>query len=492
MLEIRLAGVCDGYHVLYWAAPHEGHGKGSVRALFFVLLGVLLGSCSSPPRVLDQILALGELRVLTHNGPATFYYGSDEPRGLEFELARGFAARLGVDLKIVVEDRLGSLIPGLRSGGRAHIGAASIAVTGPRQELVAFGPAYGEVVQQVVYRRGTKRPRSFADLVGGSIEVRAGSAHAELLDAAREDHPELIWREDPRASVEELIRRVDEGLVDYTIVPSNLFGLLRHSYPEARAAFTIGEKYRIAWALPKGAHALREQVAAYFAEIEATGELDRLLDRYYFAARDFDYVGSRAFLRHMEARLPAFRPHFEEAERLTGIDWRLLAAIGYQESHWDPDAVSPTGVRGLMMLTEDTASMMEVENRGDPRESAIGGGLYFRNVLAKIPERIQEPDRTWLAVAAYNLGFGHLEDARIITEIQGGDPDRWDHVRERLPLLADEAWYSRVKRGYARGNVAVHYVDNVRRYHELLMWLADREMVSEYHAPAPPRVRPRS
>jgi membrane-bound lytic murein transglycosylase F len=441
--------------------------------------------------VLDQILALGELRILTHNGPSTFYNGADEPRGIEFELARGFAARLGVDLKIIVEDRIGNLLPAVRGGG-AHIGAASIAVTEPRQALIEFGPSYGEVSQQVIYRRGSRRPRDVADLVGGSIEVRAGSAHAELLGEARNKHPDLVWREDPRASVEGLIRRVHEGLVDYAIVPSNTFGLLRHAYPEARAAFTVGATYRIAWALPKGADALRERVAAYFAEIEATGELDKLLDRYYFPARDFDYVGSRAFLRHIEARLPAYRPYFEEAARLTGIDWRLLAAIGYQESHWDPEAVSPTGVRGLMMLTEDTASMMDVEDRHDARESAIGGGLYFRNVLEKIPERIAEPDRSWLAVAAYNLGFGHLEDARIITEIQGGDPDRWDHVRERLPLLTDEEWYSRVKRGYAHGHVAVQYVDNVRRYHELLMWLTDREMLTEYHAPAPTAGRPRS
>ena len=462
-----------------------------MRALFFVLLGALLGSCSNPPGVLDQILALGELRVLTHGGPVTFYYGG-EPRGIEFELARGFAARLGVDLKIVVEDRLGDLLPGVRGGGRAHIAAASLTVTEPRRRLVAFGPAYGEVTQQVIYRRGTRRPEGFADLVGRSIEVRAGSVHAELLEEARREHPGLIWREDPRASIEELIRRVDEGLVDYTIVPSNAFRLLRHSYPEARAAFEVGGTFPIAWALPKDALALQERVAAYFAEIEATGELDRLLRRYDFGEPDFDYVGSRAFLRHIETRLPAYRPYFEEAERVTGIDWRLLAAIGYQESHWNPDAVSPTGVRGLMMLTQDTASMMDVEDRVDPRESVIGGGLYFRNVLGKIPERIPEPDRTWLAVAAYNLGFGHLEDARIITEIQGGDPDRWDHVRERLPLLADEAWYSRVKRGYARGQVAVQYVDNVRRYHELLIWLADREAVTEYHAPANEAAQPRS
>jgi membrane-bound lytic murein transglycosylase F len=455
-----------------------------MRALVILLLGVLLGSCSSPPSVLEQIIRLGELRVVTTNGPSTFYIGADEPRGIEFELVRGFAARLGVDLRLVVAERPGDMLPEVARRG-AHIAAASLSVTAPREQIVTFGPAYERVRQQVVYRRGAKRPRSIEDLVNGRVEVLAGSTPASLLESARADVPELIWREVPRASLDELIRRVGEGIIDYTIVPTNAFGLLRHSYPEARAAFSIGDDFRIAWALPKGAAALREQVAAYFAEIEASGELDKLLERYYFAARDFDYVGSRAFLRHIESRLPEYREFFKEAEQETGIDWRLLAAIGYQESHWNPEAVSPTGVRGLMMLTQQTAAMVDVENRHDARESVLGGAQYFKTVLGKIPERIPDPDRSWLAVAAYNVGFGHLEDARIITQIQGANPDRWDHVRERLPLLTEKEWYSRVKRGYARGHVPVIYVDNVRRYHELLMWIADRELVTEYQAPAP-------
>jgi membrane-bound lytic murein transglycosylase F len=214
------------------------------------------------------------------------------------------------------------------------------------------------------------------------------------------------------------------------------------------------------------------------------------MERYDFGGRDFDYVGSRAFVRHIDTRLPRYRAYFEQAARETGIDWRLLAAIGYQESHWNPDAVSPTGVRGLMMLTEQTAEMMQVADREDAEESILGGAHYFRRVLKKIPERIPEPDRTWLAVAAYNIGFGHLEDARIITEIQGGDPDSWDQVRERLPLLTDPEWHSRVKRGYARGHVPVQYVDNVRRYYELLAFMADREseeLLTEYRVAPPPR-----
>src|SRR5690606_13443002 len=178
--------------------------------------------------------------------------GADAPRGIEFELARGFAARLGVDLKIVVEDRVAQLAP--KVGRReAHVAAASLSVTDDRREVVAFGPAYQSVEQQVVYRRGTLRPASIGDLVGGRIEVLAGSVQAALLSEALDEHPALIWREDPRATSEDLLRRVDAGVIDYAIVPSNAYGLLRHSYPEARAAFTVGSAYQVAWALPPGA-----------------------------------------------------------------------------------------------------------------------------------------------------------------------------------------------------------------------------------------------
>jgi membrane-bound lytic murein transglycosylase F len=149
--------------------------------------------------------------------------------------------------------------------------------------------------------------------------------------------------------------------------------------------------------------------------------------------------------------------------------------------------VSPTGVRGMMMLTELTANMMEVKDRLDPRGSILGGAHYILRVRRKVPERIGEPDRTWLAVAGYNLGFGHLEDARVITEMQGADPDSWQEVRARLPLLSDQSWYSRVQRGFAAGQTAVAYVDNVRRYYEILMWLDSHEtLTSQTFAPPKP------
>jgi membrane-bound lytic murein transglycosylase F len=417
------------------------------------------------------------LRVVTRNTPTAFYYGVDEPRGIEYELARGFAERLGVDLRIYIADQYGQVYPDV-SSGKAHIAAAALTVADARKTAVTFGPAYQDIQPEVIYRRGAKRPRNLRDLVSGRLEVVAGSAHATLLEQVRNEEPLLTWIEDAQVGTEELLRKVAEGEIDYTIADSHVFGLLRHFYPEVRVAFTLGSINHVAWALPKGADALRESISAYFAEIEASGELQQILDRYYFASREFDYVGSRAFVRHFATRLPLYRKHFRDAELATGIDWRLLAAMAYQESHWNPDAVSPTGVRGMMMLTERTAEMMQVADRGDARASIIGGARYFARVNRKVPGRIADPDRTWLAVAAYNIGFGHLEDARIITQIQGANPDSWDEVRERLPLLTEEQWFKRVQRGYAPGPQAVRYVDNVRRYYDILMWMDSRETLT--------------
>ena len=441
----------------------------------------MLGSCSAPPTLLEQVIASGQFRAVTRNSPATFYYGVDEPRGIDYELAKGYADHIGVELHMYVAENFWQIFPDVAEG-KAHVGAAGLTVTAPRREIVDFSPAYQTVRQQVIYRRGTIKPNKIKDLLNGDLEILAGSAYVGILEAAHRQLPQLTWLENSEVGIEELVKRVAAGEIDYTIVDSNIFDLLQHSYPDARAAFAVGPDTPIAWALPKTSDtSLRESVSAYFAELHATGELNDLLERYYFASKkEFDYVGSRAFVRHFESRLPEYKAYFLAAGEKTDVDWRLLAAMAYQESHWNAAAVSPTGVKGIMMLTTRTAGMLGIEDRTDPEQSIRGGADYFVRVTKKVPERIGEPDRTWLAIAAYNVGFGHLEDARIITEIQGGDPDSWQEVRERLPLLSEPKWFERVPRGYARGREPMVYVDNVRRYYDILRWMtADDNAVPE-------------
>lgn len=453
-----------------------------MRALFAVVFCALLGSCAPQPSLLDQIVKLGELRVVTQNAPTTFYYGANERYGIEYELAQAFADHLGVRLRLTSVDDLWQVFPEV-TGKQAHLAAAGLTVSEARRRLVAFGPAYQQVQAQLIYRMGEARPESLTDIEGKTLEVRAGSNHVNLLTQALESLPRLSWAENRSSSAEALIRRVAAGTIDYAVVNSNEFKLLRHFYPDVQVAFDLDADAELAWALPLGADRLREEVGEFFAKISATGQLEQILDRYYEGARNFDFVGSRAFVSHLHERLPLYRAAFMKAGRETGLDWKLLAAIAYQESNWDPDAVSPTGVRGLMMLTAKTAQIVGVEDRSDPYESIFGGARYLARVLEKFPERIPDDDRMMMAVAAYNIGFGHVEDARIITESNDADKDSWEAVRDHLPLLADERWYPHLKRGYAQGSVPVQYVDNVRHYY----WLLDSLMATEIFSALEPR-----
>lgn len=425
--------------------------------------------------MLERILEQGELRFVTRNSPTTYYLGPGEPQGIEYELARGFAERLGVTLRVFTAEQPWQIEPTLLSGN-AHVAATGLAVDSQfMHDELELGPGYQQSLQQVVYRRGRRRPQSVEDLIGASIAVIADSDYVASLREARIEAPQLQWSEHDDATVEDLVQRVTEGEFDYTIVDSNLFAILRQFHPEARVAFSLSDAKPIAWALPGDAGDLREAVSAYFAEITASGRLQKLTDKYYSAARNFDYVGSRAFVQHSRTRLPKYREHFEKTAAESGFDWRLLAAIAYQESHWHEDAVSPTGVRGLMMLTEHAAQAVDVADREDPVQSIMGGAQYLQQMIDKLPERIPEQDRLWMGLAAYNIGFGHLEDGRVVTQMNGGNPDSWNEVRAHLPLLADDNWHPRVRRGYARGDVPVQYVDNIRRYYQLLQWLDDAQ-----------------
>ncbi len=442
-------------------------------ALVVVTLAFFL---NRPVNSLEQVLDRGELVVAMRVSPTTYFSGPDGPTGLEYELARAFADRLGVRLRVVVPNRFEDLLS-MVERGRVDLGAAGITVTEARRERMRFGPPYKQVTEQVVYRMGADtRPRSMEDLNGLRLAVVPGTTHASRLVESRNEFPDLDWVEAANEDTGALLRKVWLGELDLTVVDSTELASQQRFYPELRAAFDLSEPTDLAWAFPlRGDTSLLEEAEAFFEEIQAAGWLDQLLERHLGHVGELDYAGRVTFVRQVEGRLPEYRSLFKEAARVHGLDWRLLAAISYQESHWNPDAVSPTGVRGMMMLTENTAAQLGISDRVDVRESIMGGAEYFRSMHARIPDRIPEPDRTWLALAAYNVGFGHLEDARRITQAQGRDPDRWMDVMEHLPLLAQEGWYRQTRFGFARGGEPVRYVQNIRSYYDLLVWLTNED-----------------
>jgi membrane-bound lytic murein transglycosylase F len=437
-----------------------------------VLSVSLLATYCPRPSLLEQIKTLGELRVVTRISPTAFYHGADdELLGPEYELVRGFADRLGVRLNITTMRSFNAIYAAVAKG-RVHLAAAGLSVGHVPSRQIQFGPAYQEVRQHLIYAQGQLKPQSLADIGNRRLEVAAASSHAQTLRRERQKLPTLVWVEDNKAQTLELLDEVARGAIDYTIADSTEFALAAAAHPEIRVAFDFPETHSLAWALGTRDSSLSIAAREYFAHIRTNGELATILARYYGDSPRLRFAGARSLARHILSRLPRYRPWFEQAAKQVGEDWRLLAAIGYQESQWDPNAVSSAGARGLMQLMRDSATDARVRNRTDPRENIFGAARYFRQVRAKIPARIPEPDRTWFAVAAYNVGYGHLEDARILTEQANKDPDSWQDVREFLPLLAQEQWYEQASNGFARGWEPVRYVDNIRGYLDILEWLA--------------------
>lgn len=450
----------------------------ALAGIVIALVFLVNKSCTKLPTTLERVQNKGQLVVLTRNSPTTYYEGPDGPTGFEYDLAKLFAEHLGVTLKIVTANNFSEIIP-RAARGDVHLAAAGLTVTEQRGNQVRFGPPYQEITQQLVYREGRNPPRRNEDVIGSTLEVIAGSSHVERLKSLKLEIPALVWKENSELESEELLSLVWEKKLDYTIADSNEVALNQRFYPELRVAFDLTEPQQLAWAFPKGKDtSLYEAAVDFFNTINANGKLKQIIERHYGHVSTFDYVGTRKFMQHFDDRLPRFKAMFMQAGVQTGIDWRLLAAIGYQESHWDPRATSPTGVRGIMMLTRNTAAQLGVTNRLDPDKSIRGGATYIAHIIDKIPARITEPDRTWLALAAYNIGFGHLEDARKIAEQRAHDPDTWVGVRENLPLLRQTKWYRKTRYGYARGNEAVVYVENIRSYYDLMIWMTD---------PRPPR-----
>ncbi len=438
---------------------------------------LMLSSCAEPPSELERIQEEGVLRVITRNSPSTYFQDRNGKTGFEYELVKRFAGHLGVELQIETADSIEDIFSRLNRPGGPALAAAGLVASESRNQLARFTRPYLETTTQVVYRLEQRRPTRIQDLVGKRILVLRGSSQAEKLQALQAEYPELRYEESDAVEAVDLLRMVDEGQIDLTLVESNELAMNQVYFTNARAAFDLEDENSLSWILPKGEdESLLNAANEFLDEARRNGTLQRLHERYYGHVDVLGYVGAYSFAKHLQQRLPRYEKAFRETAKAHGIDWRLLAAIGYQESHWLPDATSKTGVRGLMMLTLRTAKAMGVSNRLDPVQSIQGGGKYLVKVHASLPDSVLEPDRTWFALAAYNVGGGHLEDARKLAEAEGLDPNKWLDVKQMLPRLAQKQWYSKTRYGYARGGEPVHFVANIRRYYDILTWVTQPQM----------------
>ncbi|OGS98044.1 MAG: hypothetical protein A3F73_04090 [Gallionellales bacterium RIFCSPLOWO2_12_FULL_59_22] len=423
-------------------------------------LTLLLAACDQPLPAWNA----GKLVVIVPES------AQDAEAAFERELAQLFAGQLSTTLEMVPLQH-DQIRPALRLH-KAHLAAAALR-SEPGDSALRFGPAYQTVREQVVCNRDIKLPKILSNLADKKWAVSVESSQEIALREAREKSPNLNCQVRNDAVAKDLLREVDEGSLDCTVVNELQLADARNYYANLTVAFDIGSPSILAWAFPMDADPeLLQEAQIFFARIRQDGTLNRLLDRYFGHSGRLKPTDAASFIAKANMVLPDYRTLFEEAADLTGFDWRLLAALAYQESQWNPLATSFTNVRGMMMLTEDTADRMKVKNRLDARESIIAGAKYLALLREQMPERIPEPDRTWMALAAYNQGFGHLEDARILTERAKLNPDSWADIKKWMPLLNRPDYYNTLKHGYARGGEAVILVESIRSYYDMLKRLA--------------------
>ena len=448
-------------------------------ALAVTASAFLLSGCEQPPAAPP---GQASLDVVVRPGPTTWFTAANgHASGLDHDLLTRFARERGLALKVVFADDTASLMDSVANGdaqvaagglfGRdrqqVRVARAADAQTGPPS--VNWTTGYDSAEPVLVYNVDGYKPRRWDDLKAATVAYPAHTGLDAALAAARQAHPGIDFQPVDVTSSDALIAQVSEGTLAYAVVPSSDASAARNIHLDFDVAFAAGPRRDFAWAVAPGERALRAALDAFIARLRKDGTLARLAERYQAAPDQVERVDAGVFQDRIRQMLPQWRRTFVEAQAKSGVEWRLLAAVAYQESQWDPLATSETGVRGLMQLTEDTARTLGVADRLDPRTSAIGAARYIAGLKAKLPARIAEPDRTWLALAAFNIGIGHLEDARILAQRYKLNPDLWSDVRKMLPLLADPKYYIAAKNGYARGGMPVAFVGRVRGYYDILL-----------------------
>lgn len=439
-----------------------------LRLFIFINILFILSSCSNNnDKSLEKIINKGELVVLTRNAATTYYESREGKLGLEYDMAKSFADSIGVKARFIVKEDVADLFKAIRENS-GDLAAAGLTHTDKRDNQFLFGPTYQSVSQQLVCRRKGAKPKEAKDLIGLSLNVAENSSYIEQLKRVKINYPEIVWQEVKDTSTESILKDVWTKKVDCTIADDNIVAINRRYFPELSVRFNMTKPEPLAWVMSNNAHSLQDAIDDWFEEYSESGKLEEAMHRYYGYIERFDFVNVRAYQRKIKSTLPQYQKMFKQASAKSNISWTLLAAQAYQESHWKPLAKSPTGVRGMMMLTRITAKELGIKNRLDPKLSISGGAHYLDKLRKRLPDSVMGYDRIWIALAAYNVGMGHIWDARKLAKQLDKNPDRWQDLATVLPLLSQKKYYKNLKYGYARGGEPVSYVKNIRDYQDIL------------------------
>ncbi len=435
------------------------------RVLLFLTFCLLIGISCGRKDTLQKIKESGVITVITRNNAHCYYIYREKAMGFEFDLAKAFSEHLGVELNVITPTWDG-IFDTLNKEEGDFI-AASMTITSSRQSRADFSHEYLSVQQKTLIHNRNYKIRSLEDLAGKTVHVRRGTSYEERLHELAESGLDVnvILHED--TPTEELISMVADREIEVTIADSNIALLNRRYYPDIRIAFPIEEPESLGWAVRKGDSRLLEEINRFLDKIKGSGLLARIYNKYYANVEIFDYIDLKKFHKRIETRLPTYKDLIRKTAKEHGFDWRLIAAVIYQESHFDPNAKSFTGVEGIMQITQDTAKDMGIEDRRDPRQSITAGVKYLRNLYTRYGAA-KDPDRLLITLASYNVGHGHILDAQEIAREMNLNPQSWSSLVQILPLLRYPKYYKKTRHGYARGTEPVRYVHRILSYYDIL------------------------
>lgn len=407
-----------------------------------------------------------DLVVLTRPGPLTYLTDDNgNPSGLEYDLIQIFAQELGVGVRYIVDE--GEAFVRQLGEGNYHLAAAWLS-PGADSRIVPTQALFQ--TRDILIQHEASLPLNEpAQLAGKTVHVLAGTRQASTARTLASTTPGLQVVEVGDQTPLDLLEKLGNRELEFVVIDETLEDMANQHVPNLHASLALSEQQPVFWLLgPHPNVELRARLEEFVSRVRQDGTLARLEDRYLGHRRRLKQTDIVKFLGEIETTLPKYRKYFQAAQALTGIDWRLIAAVSYHESHWDPNATSYTNVRGIMMLTEETADRLQVGNRLDPAESILAGARYIGLLKEQLPDEVEEPDRTWLALAAYNIGPGHFNVGRSLAKQLKADPNAWYEMKRVLPKLSQGKYMQQLKIGRVRGGEAVILVENIRSYYDIL------------------------
>ncbi|MEW5804808.1 MAG: membrane-bound lytic murein transglycosylase MltF [bacterium] len=444
----------------------------NLKTVLFLLLSYVLAACSrghvpqkvSQETALTKIKQSGAITLITQYNSYCYYKYRGKPMGFEYDLAKAFAQFLGVKLKVQVARNWDEMVSSMEQG---HFLAAKLNPSLSRLKVVDFSDGYLTIQRHIIYHKNNRDIRAIEDLEGQTIHIRKGSLSEESLNNLIQTGIRFTINTWEDATIEDLLQAVTQKKIGITIADCAIALHSRRYYPDIKIGFSIEEKQSLAWAVPKGEKDLLEEINRFFKTIWEDGTFRKIYTKYYSDAEVFDYQDIKKYHKRLETRLPRYEYIIKKMARKYGFDWRMIAALMYQESHFNPETLDPSDVQGLMQLTLVTAREMGIDNRLDPSQNIMAGVKYLRylyNLYNKSPEQ----DRLLISLASYNVGRRHILDAQELARRMNLNPNLWSSIKKTLPLLSRSKYYRQSRYGYCRGSLAVRYVQRIMVYYDIL------------------------